>query len=180
MAIAAFFNAEKQAEKILKPIFDNYNDLADKVKKTVTEQPKIMLNAPWKDTWFVPGGNSYMNNMIKDAGGNFIFANNNNRDSYPINIEKAYVEALKADYWLNPNAAKSLADIENDDNRLSDIPAFKNKRIYNNNARTNSNGGSDFWESGVMSPHIILKDLIKIFHPQLVPEHELVYFRQLQ
>lgn len=60
------------------------------------------------------------------------------------------------------------------------VPAVTNGRVFNNNARTTPDGGSDFWESGVVRPHIVLKDMIRIFHPELLPDHELYYFRQLK
>lgn len=180
VAVAAFFNEEEMAKKQLTSIFNEYNSLLNKINEQAGDKPKVMLNAPWKDSWFIPGGNSYMVNLIKDAGGNFIFGDNDKRDSYPISIEKAYNETMNADYWLNPNAANSLADVKLEDSRLADVPAFKSHKIYNNNARVTSGGGSDFWESGVMNPHVILKDLVKIFHPQILAEHELVYFHQLR
>ena len=180
VAIASFFNAEEQAEKKLEPIFSEYNKLTEMLKAMTTLRPKVMLNAPWKDTWYIPGGKSYLVNMIKDAGADFVLGDNDNRESSPINLERAYLEASKAEYWLNPNAAQSLADVKREDERLASIPAFKNCKVYNNNARTTPGGGSDFWESGVMNPHIILQDLVKIFHANLLPEHELVYFHQLK
>ena len=180
MAVAAFFNCENEAETQLNEIFKNYNDLSGKIKTETGSRPKVMMNAPWRDTWYIPGGKSYMIKLIEDAGGDFIFAGNDKRDSYPISLERAYSEALNADFWLNTNAAVSLDEIKQIDTRLADIPAYKNRKIYNNNARMTAGGGSDFWESGVMNPHIILMDVVKIFHPHILPNHELVYYRQLQ
>ena len=180
MVMASFYDMEDKAQKILNSIFDDYNVLKSKIEAEISNRPKVMLNAPWKDSWYIPGGSSYMVNLLKDAGADFILGNNDKRDSYPINIEKAYSEALKAEYWLNPNAAQSLNDIKQEDSRLAEISAFKQRKVYNNNMRMTPGGGSDFWESGVMNPNIILKDLIKIFHPQIVDDHRLVYFHQLK
>jgi iron complex transport system substrate-binding protein len=95
-----------------------------------------------------------------------------------MSIEKAFDIALNADFWLIGNSSKSLDDLKTTDPRMTEIPAFKNKRIYNSNLRANDYG-DDFWESGIVKPDIILKDLIKIFHPELVPEHEFYYYRHL-
>ncbi|BAL99694.1 MAG: hypothetical protein KatS3mg049_2263 [Caldilinea sp.] len=51
--------------------------------------------------------------------------------------------------------------------------------MYNNNARLNEYGGNDYWEGGLANPDVVLADLIKIFHPELLPDHELVYYRKL-
>ena len=37
---------------------------------------------------------------------------------------------------------------------------------------------NDYWESAVVNPDIVLRDLIKIFHPELV-EEPFVYYKQL-
>jgi iron complex transport system substrate-binding protein len=44
----------------------------------------------------------------------------------------------------------------------------------------NDIGANDYWESGSVNPHLILADLITIFHPDLLPGHQLVYYKQLQ
>jgi iron complex transport system substrate-binding protein len=41
-------------------------------------------------------------------------------------------------------------------------------------------GGNDFFESGVINPHLILKDMIKIFHPDLLTDHQLHYYMKLK
>jgi iron complex transport system substrate-binding protein len=52
-------------------------------------------------------------------------------------------------------------------------------RVYANDARVNANGGNDYFESGVMNPDVVLADLVKIFHPELVQDHTLTYYRRL-
>ncbi|GAJ02562.1 unnamed protein product, partial [marine sediment metagenome] len=66
------------------------------------------------------------------------------------------------------------------DERFGEFNAFKKEQVFNNNARTNESGGNDFWESGTANPHKVLADLIKIFHPELLPEHEFVYYKKLR
>jgi len=65
------------------------------------------------------------------------------------------------------------------DSRFKDFEPFETGRVYNNNKRTNDSGGNDFWESGVVHPEMLLADLIKIFHPDLMPDHELYYYQKV-
>lgn len=65
------------------------------------------------------------------------------------------------------------------DARYGQFQAFQKGRVFNNNARLSEQGGNDYWERGVMEPDVVLADLIKIFHPELLPEHTLKYFRPL-
>jgi iron complex transport system substrate-binding protein len=66
------------------------------------------------------------------------------------------------------------------DERFMEFAAFQNGHVYNHDAITNENGGSDFFESGAVFPNIVLADLIKIFHPELVPDHVFVYYRLVE
>jgi iron complex transport system substrate-binding protein len=127
----------------------------------------------------MPGTKSYMVKFINDAGAEYVYPANGGRDSYPMSMEKAYGIAQNADFWLIGNAAKSLGELKYTDSRMAEIPAFKNKRVYNSNLRANDYG-DDFWESGIVKPDVVLEDLIKIFHPELVPEHEFYYYRHLK
>jgi iron complex transport system substrate-binding protein len=178
VAMSAFFDEQQYAVEIFEQIETNYINMK-KLPDNTKYRPKVMFNVPYKDTWYLPGTKSYMVKFIDDAGAEYIYPANDGRNSLPMSIEKAYSIAHDADFWLIGNTSKSLDDLKNTDTRMSEIPAFKNKKIYNSNLRANDYG-DDFWESGIVKPDIILKDLIKIFHPGLIPEHELYYYRHLK
>jgi iron complex transport system substrate-binding protein len=181
VAIAAFFDEEEMAIEKLKIIEQEYNNLKH-LAENVTSKPKVLLNAPYRDVWYLPSASSTVINLLKDAGGEYIFENEteNNKESNPTSIEYVYAKALDADVWINLNNETSLRQLQSLDARFTDISAFSKKNVYNNNKRLNPHGGNDFWESGVVNPQIILKDLIKIFHPYLLPEHQLFYYRKLE
>ncbi|MDR1984500.1 MAG: ABC transporter substrate-binding protein [Prevotellaceae bacterium] len=181
VAIAAFFGEEEKAIEKFQNIEYEYNQLK-KLTENVTSKPKVLINAPYRDVWYLPAAKSTAINLLKDAGGEYIFENEtrNTKESNPTNIEYVYTKAIDADVWINQNSETSLRQLQNLDNRLVNISAFKNKQVYNNNRRLNPFGGNDFWESGVVNPQIILKDLIKIFHPNLLSEHQLFYYKKLE
>ena len=64
--------------------------------------------------------------------------------------------------------------------RYGSLAAVEQGSVYSNNAKVNEWGGNDYWETGVANPDLVLADLIKIFHPDLLPEHEKIWFHQLQ
>ena len=72
------------------------------------------------------------------------------------------------------------ADLLAADARYADFAAYQNGNVWNNDARTSAMGGNDYYESAVAHPELVLADLIKIFHPELLPDYELVYYRQLK
>ncbi|HLA43877.1 MAG TPA: hypothetical protein VJZ27_10595, partial [Aggregatilineales bacterium] len=67
-----------------------------------------------------------------------------------------------------------------EDERFAEFAAYQNGDVFSNDLRTNEFGGNDFYETGVTNPDILLADLIKIFHPELLPDHEFYFYRQLE
>lgn len=176
--VAAFYNKEQLADSIFKHIETEYLS----VKKTVTdikEQPTVFTGMPWNGAWHVPGGASFQAQFLKDAGANYIWSDNNEERSIVKSKEIIIDEALDADFWLNVNAFNSLEEIIAQDAVLANFAAVKNQQVYNNNLKVNAAMGNDYWESGVVNPHIILKDLITIFHPTKI-EHQLYYYKRLE
>ena len=179
IALSEMFDSRTLAESIFQEVERNYNE----VKSLITEEvkrPSVMLNSPWRDTWFIPGDRSYMVQLLNDAGADYICKGYDSELSRSISTEQAFVLCSKADFWLCPSEANSIPYLTASNPRFADIPAVRNNRVFNNNRITTPMGGSDFWESGTINPDVILKDLIRILHPQLLPEHELHYFHQLK
>lgn len=156
-----------------------YLRLKDLVADACEEAPKVMINAPYGDSWFMPSTDSYMVELIRDAGGHYLYPDNNGNAAVAIDMEKAYLLTLEADVWLNPGTTQSLGELRALCPRMADVPAMATGRVYNNNARTTTAGGNDFFESAIVHPDIALRDLIKIFHPSLISE-DLHYYRQLK
>ena len=102
--------------------------------------------------------------------------------SIPLDFEAVFDVGADADYWINPDNAFwfTAEDVIASDERYGDFAAVGEGTLYNNNAIVNEAGGNAFYESGAANPHVVLRDLVKIFHPELLPEHELVYYQQVQ
>jgi len=134
-----------------------------------------MLNAPYRDVWFVPGADNYMVRLVEDAGGEVV-ATGKGAESSPVDIEDAFLAMQGADFWLNTNHYETLAALLNDNPRMADTAPARAGRVYNNNARMTPEGGSDFWESGVVRPDRVLADLITILHGT---DDTLYYYKRL-
>ncbi|HPS24196.1 MAG TPA: ABC transporter substrate-binding protein [Bacteroidales bacterium] len=176
VAFAAFYGLEDQARQKFCEIRDAY--LKYKSLATGQKKEKVLINAPFNDIWYLPGSESHQNIFIGDAGG-VLLGTCPGVNSSTISTEQAYLYALEADVWLNPNHYTQLAELENLDNRFARVPCFRNGNVWNNNLRSTPEGGSDYYESGAISPHLILADLIAILHPSLLPSHTFTYYRQL-
>lgn len=178
--IAAFFNKEQLADSLFKITETNYNKLKI-LTDTIKNKPTVLTEMKYADAWYVPGGNSFAANLLSDAGANYLWKNEKQTGSIPLNFESVYNFAKDADYWLNlfinVNSKKDLLGFEE---RYNLFKPFKNGNIYNNNKIANKKGYSDYWENGISNPDELLKDLIKIFHPNLLPEHQLKYYKKIE
>jgi len=177
--IACLYNELETATRIFHETEIKYNKLKGLVEGIHT-RPEVLSGLPWKNTWWIPGGQSFAAVFIKDAGGKYIWEDDTSREAIPLDIETVYDVANQADIWINSGYALSLNDILNTDPRLQYFKPYIEKMVFNNNAILNPTGGNDYWESGVINPHIILKDLIKIFHPEILMDHQLVYYHKLK
>jgi iron complex transport system substrate-binding protein len=176
----ALYNKENEADSIFNSIADKYNEIKLFVEKNIKVRPSVLLGLPWKDTWFVSPGNSFISRMIHDAGGDYLWKDTESEISMPYGIENVFIKAIKADYWINAGSANSRIEISGIDNRLRELRSFQRGNIFNNNSRISINGGNDYWESGNMNPQIILKDIASILHPDLFPGYKLFYYRKLE
>lgn len=144
------------------------------------DQPTVMLNTPYRDTWFMPSTESYMVRLIHDAKGKYIFTENTGNASIAIDMEKAYMLASKADFWLNVGQTETLERLKQECPKFSDIAAIRGQRVYNNTLRATTGGGNDFWESSIVHPDLVLRDLVKIFHKGCFEDKPFVYYKQLK
>ena len=147
--------------------------------ESVGQCPTVMFNMPWNDSWVMPSTKSYMAQLVADAGAEYIYKENSSNSSTPIGLETAYGLIQKADYWINVGSATSLDELKTVNPKFADAKAVRERTVYNNNLRLTPTGGNDYWESAVVHPDMVLRDLIHIFHPELVPD-SLSYYRYLE
>lgn len=176
--VASLYGSNELVNRKFELLEKEYHEVK-KLAAKATTKPTVMIGLPWKDAWYIPGGNSFAANFIRDAGGSFIWEDKQSVEAIPFNIEAVYEQARDADFWINTGIAQSLEDILSIDERLIDFKPVILGTIYNNNNIINEFGGNDYWESGIMNPHKILRDLTKIFHPGILPDHQLVYYKKI-
>jgi iron complex transport system substrate-binding protein len=177
--MAAFFGKDREADSLFRSIVTAYEGYRDLVRDPI-HKPAIMTGLPWKDTWYIPGSRSFAAAYIRDAGGTYLWDDLDSREAVPLDLEAIFARAAGADFWINCGAAGSLDEIRTVDPRLGRLRPVNTGRVFNNNARLNPAGGNDYWESGVMAPDLILADLIRIFHPEVLPGRELMYYTCLE
>lgn len=178
VAFGEIYDCRDGAEEIFNSIGERYENLRIGAL-AATSRPKVMLNSPYKDVWFVPSKESYIVRLIEDAGGEYICEGEGDL-SRPISGESAYIYLSEADFWLNPNAVRTMDALVAENPKFADTEVVRKGNVYNCTALSTPSGGSDFWESGALRADLALADLLAILHPELAKNRELHYFEKLK
>jgi len=121
---------------------------------------KVLLNIPYADIWYIPGGGNYMTRLIQDAGGEVLGAVPGRQESSTISVEKAYGYAQEACFWLNTGWCNTRKQLLEANHIFSE---FNIPEVWNNTLKTTPGGGNMFWETGPVRPDLVLEDLVSIF-----------------
>ncbi len=178
--VAALTNKEAVVQQKFDQVVQQYDSMASLTAK-LTGQASVITGSPFQGSWFVSGDNGYFSQLLQKAGASWSWSGESQATTLPLDFEVMYTHGLQANYWLNPGQINSKQELLAKDKRFADFKAFRQSKVYNNNRRMNpEGGGNDYYESGAASPHIILADLIKILHPELLPGHTLYYYQKIE
>ena len=168
---------ETQADSLFAGIEKEYLTLTQQVKSQNLKRPTVISEMKNSSAWYIPGGNSTMGRLYQDAGADYVFAYLSNNGSVPLAFETVFDRGGNADIWLikyNQPQDKTYSELERDYAPYARFKAFQDRKVYGCN--TNH---VPFYEESPFHPELLLKDLIKIFHPELLPDYNLKYFSNL-
>jgi iron complex transport system substrate-binding protein len=180
MAIAALLSVIDETAPRFQEVARSYNDLAAQVAAETELRPEVLVNLPFKGIWYMPGGQSYMAGLLRDAGGYYRWQDEGGTGALSLDLESVYSAAHSADVWINPGTAQTRDEIIAADVRMAAFKPLIKGAVYNCDRRTNDAGGNDYWETGIVRPDLVLSDLAAILHPEVLPGHSLYFFRLLE
>ncbi|GAB4123461.1 MAG: ABC transporter substrate-binding protein [Raineya sp.] len=167
---------EKEAQKYFDDVVEKYRSIRDLVKSK-SKKTLIAVGVPQKEQWYVPAGESFGSTFLKDAGAEYAFIDTQGTGSLQMSRELVFSKFVEAKVWLNaelPQQANQQFFCEFDK-----FLSVRNGEVYDRQRRVRPKGGNDYWESAVVHPELVLADLVKILHPELLPQHELVYYQKI-
>ncbi|HUH26817.1 ABC transporter substrate-binding protein [Gelidibacter sp.] len=173
------YNKEKKADSIFKNIETDYLE-AKKIAQDVTQSPTILSGAMYKDIWYLPSGTSSEAILLKDANATYLWSDTTDKGSLSLNFEVVFDKAKDAEIWISPSYYSSLEAIEKANPHYTRFKAFQNKAVYSFVNTTGKTGGVTYFEMGMARPDLVLKDLIKIAHPELLSDYEPHFFERLK
>nr|WP_317631136.1 ABC transporter substrate-binding protein [uncultured Flavobacterium sp.] len=175
----ALFDQNDLANTKFLEIETEYNTLK-KLAKTATNSPKVFSGGLYQDVWYAPKGNSWGAIFFEDANANYIWKNHKGEGSIAISIEQALHDAQNIPIWIAPSSAESIQDLKNNSKHNEQFNAFKTQQIYSFAMKKGETGGVIYYEVAPNRPDLVLKDLIKILHPELLPNYNLYFYEKLK
>jgi len=173
------FDKQKEADSIFKTIETTYieaKQLASKAEK----KPTILSGAMHNDIWYLPNGTSTEAQLLKDANTNYLWNDSQGTGSLSLNFETVFLKAKDADIWLSPSNYETLEALKNGNSHHAMFKAFLNKKIYSSTNTKGASGGVLYFEMGTTRPDLVLKDIIKTCHPELLKNYDLYFFKPLE
>ena len=175
----ALYGLDSKANAIFSEIEKEYNSTLALAKKATTK-PTVLSGAMYQEQWYVPQGESWAALFLKDAQSNYLWSDSKGTGSLSVPFEVILEKAQNADFWIAPGDFSSLKQMSDSNPHYDQFASFKNKKVYSYSVNKGSKGGILYFEWSPTRPDWVLKDLIKIFHPELLPNHKLNFFQKLK
>jgi iron complex transport system substrate-binding protein len=175
--LALFLNEEQRAQTIYGRMKARYQALRARASaQPESTRPLVMTGRSTRGTFTIAGGRSYVAALIQDAGGRYVWADNSSVGAPSVDLEAQIVRAANADVWINGGGWPSLTAMLDDEPRYATFKAYRQKQVWVYERRVTQTGANDYWSRSVSQPDLILADLVKIFHPSLLPDHSFEWY----
>lgn len=171
------FGCEAQADSLFKEVEANYQNLSREALRQ-TRKPRLLCDQKSGAAWYVPGGGSTLGRLFQDAGADYTFSRRSESGSISLSFETVYEEAHNADVWLikyGGSADLTYASLASDFKPYTQFRPWQERKVYGCNTLQ-----VPYYEETPFHPDRLLKDLVKILHPQLLPDYRLRYYQPLK
>lgn len=175
----ALYGLDEKADKLFAQIEKDYTE-AKKLAEKATTNPTILCGAMYQDQWYMPQGSSWAALFLKDAHSQYLWADANGTGSLSLSFETVLDKAENAEYWIGPSQFTSLKEMTDSNPHYAQFRAFKDKKVYSFSTKKGAKGGLIYYELASNRPDLVLKDIIAILHPELLPNHQLYFFEKLK
>lgn len=173
------YDQEDKADKLFADIEKGYKEALTLAEKATTK-PTVLGGAMFQDQWYLPQGGSWAALFLKDAKANYLWADAEGTGSLSLSFESVLDKAQNADVWIGPGQFVTLKDMADTNPHYAQFKAFKTKNVYSYSSKKGPTGGILYFELAPNRPDLVLKDLISILHPELLPGYEKHFFEKLK
>lgn len=175
----ALYGKQKLANELFSKIEKDYLKTIEIAKKA-TSKPTILIGDIFQGKWNLPKGTSWGCQLLKEANSNYLWQDTKGTGSLSLSFEAVFEKAKTADFWITSGQFSTLSEMKKANVHYEKFDAFKNKKIYSFNAKKGKTGGILYYELAPNRPDIVLKDIVKILHPELLVGYEPFFFEKLK
>lgn len=165
-----------KADSLFNKIESEYEATRQSAMNAKTK-PAVLFDRIYSGGWDVPTSGSVTGHLIVDAGGTNPFSKYDQGGSAHLSPEEVLYTAQNADIWLVRYYEPSLtkASMQADNELYTRFKAFKADNIYGANTLERP-----LFEDGAFHPQLVLKEMVRIIHPELVTDGNLRYYKKLK
>lgn len=175
----ALYGLDEKADQLFSEVETEYKKAVELAKKAKTK-PTVLSGAIYQDQWYLPRGNSWASLFLKDANASYLWADTEGTGSLALSFETVLEKAENVDFWVGPAQFTTFKEMTDSNPNYAHFKAFKDKNVYSFSSKKGKTGGLLYYELAPNRPDLILKDLIKILHPEILPDYELYFFEKLK
>lgn len=175
----ALYGKQKEANKLFTIIEEDYLKTIE-MAKMATTTPTILAGDMFEDRWYLPKGTSWGSLLLKEAKGHYLWQETSGTGSLSLSFETVFEKAQNADIWITSGQFATLKEMTDVNPHYAQFVAFKNKNVYSFSGKKGKTGGILYYELAPNRPDIVLKDIVKILHPDLLPSYQPFFFEKLK
>ena len=178
--MALFLNEERKATEVFGSMKARYRSLSARaLAQPESRRPLVMTGRGTRGTFTIAGGRSYVAALIHDAGGRYVWADNASVGAPSVDLEAQISRAANADVWINGGGWSNIPAMIEDEPRYTAFKAYRDRQVWVYDRPLTPTGTIDYFLRSVSRPDLVLADLVKIFHPALVPDHAFEWYTRV-
>ena len=175
----ALYDKDQKAKEIFNSIKSDFESAKELALRT-TEKPTVITGNIYENVWYLPKGDSWSAVFLADANTDYFWKNTSGTGSLALSFEEVFDTAQNADFWIGAGNYSSLDEMKKANPHYKEFKAFKNGNVYSFSTKKGAKGGVVYYELAPNRPDLVLKDIIKITHPELLENYELQFFEKLK
>lgn len=175
----ALYGKQKLANELFTKMEKEYLETIE-IAKRATVTPTILAGDMFEDRWYLPKGSSWGSLLLKQANGNYLWQETKGTGSLSLSFETVFEKAKNATIWITSGQFSSLKEMTDSNPHYAEFDAFKNKDVYSFSGKKGKTGGILYYELAPNRPDIVLKDIVKILHPELLVGYQPFFFAKLK
>lgn len=156
------FGKGQDADALFHQVDSSYNSLRNLAAK-MPKGKSIITERMTGNVWYMPGGESTVAAIIRDANGLYPFAADKHSGSLPLSFEQVIGRAAGSEVWaikFNGDAPLTKAQLLQECSGYKALKAFQTGSIYECNC-----SATPYFEEVSWRPDLLLREFILLLHP---------------